>query len=500
MSDESVTENDSLLMSEYKRENCEGITTFNETSESDPISLQNHLDSETCVKIPLECTSDIQEETDIFPSDSTEIQSSVRGLPPGKKYHIFTSCSSEDIEEVNKLCEELEKRFYLRCMQFERDFVAGKRLDDNIHSEMTKSVKVLIALSPAYIKSHWCMREADEAVQLSYSNNEKLKIIPVLLRSIDEPDMPPFLKKYRYIDAQKEEDVAAKIMDAYYHSEAVDKILIQGEHGLTAEEIQNQNGARLMSKTFIQQHPYSEKGYVFETESLTYNEREYLKNIHEKCEEQFEAAECLVSSQRLLKFYKIFVLTKFTHAAAVLLAAIVVSSIMTLQYVTVLVSRDIRNTSSASFPLGVLLGFVLYIIFVVAIFVLRKKLKNNIRKKLWEFVNKKYFRETKCLIVYDDVIVRQPCLMLIRYNTSPCQEYVTILLDKKYFHLDEEKIQAMAAEKIEEKLEQLQCLGLLAEWYQLSVYTYNRHNTWLRKQCLCQLLEGNLIKRKVITV
>ncbi|XP_062573848.1 uncharacterized protein LOC134235713, partial [Saccostrea cucullata] len=409
MSDESVTENDSLLMSEYKRKHCEGITSCNETCESDPISLQKHLDCETCVKIPLECTSDIQEEIDVFPSDSTDIQiSTVRGLPPGKKYHIFISCSSEDIEEVNKICKDLEKRFFFRCMQFERDFVAGKRLDDNIHSEMTKSVKVLMALSPAYIESHWCMREADVAVQLTYSNRENLKIIPVLLRPID--DMPPFLKRYRYIEAQKEEDVPAKIMDAYYHSEAVDGILIQGEQGLTAEEIQNQNGARLMSKTFIQQYPYSEKGYVFETESLTYNEREYLKNIHKKCEEQFEAAECLVSSQRLLKFYKIFVLTKFTHATAVLLAAIVVSSTMTLEYVTVLVSRDIRNTSSASFPLGVLLGFVLYIIFVVAIFVLRKKLKNNIRKKLWKFVNKKYFRETKCLIVYDDVIVRQPCV------------------------------------------------------------------------------------------
>lgn len=51
---------------------------------------------------------------------------------------------------------------------------------------------------------------------------------------------------------------------------------------LTEDEIKNQNGARLLTKTFIQQRPYSEKGYVFETEQLTLNEREYLKNLHEK--------------------------------------------------------------------------------------------------------------------------------------------------------------------------------------------------------------------------
>lgn len=51
---------------------------------------------------------------------------------------------------------------------------------------------------------------------------------------------------------------------------------------LTEDQIKNQNGARLLSKTFSQQRPYYEKGYVFETDSLTLNERGYLENIHEK--------------------------------------------------------------------------------------------------------------------------------------------------------------------------------------------------------------------------
>lgn len=51
---------------------------------------------------------------------------------------------------------------------------------------------------------------------------------------------------------------------------------------LTEDQIKNQNGARLFSKSFLQQRPYFEKGYVFETDRLTLNEREYLKNVHEK--------------------------------------------------------------------------------------------------------------------------------------------------------------------------------------------------------------------------
>lgn len=63
------------------------------------------------------------------------------------------------------------------------------------------------------------MSEADEAVRLSYSEREKLKIIPVMLRPPDDGlELPPFLKKYRYIDSQKEEDIPAKIFEAYYHS------------------------------------------------------------------------------------------------------------------------------------------------------------------------------------------------------------------------------------------------------------------------------------------
>lgn len=58
----------------------------------------------------------------------------------------------------------------------------------------------------------------------------------------------------------------------------------------------------------------------------------------------------------------------------------------------------------------------------------------------------------------------------------------------------------MAVEKIDGKLSVLQRLGVLEDWFKLPVCNYNRHNTWLRKQCLCQMLEMSLIKKEVITV
>ncbi|XP_048770342.2 uncharacterized protein LOC125676531 [Ostrea edulis] len=493
MSEEFITENDFLLT-----ERDESSDFLN----CDLDGLSNSLDN-THVKIPLEYEASAREESNRF-SFGHGPQRLAPGLPPGKKYHVFISCSSSDIEEANKICEELEKRFFLRCMQFDRDFVPGKLLHDNIHAEMTKSVKVLMCLSPAYITSSWCMDEAHEAIQLSYSEGEKMKIIPVLLRPTEDVELPPFLKRYRYINAHKEDDVPAKIMEAYYHSGAVDAIQIQEEQGLTAEEIKNQNGARLMSKTFLKQRPYLEKGYVFETESLTFNEREYLKNIHEKFEEQFEAAASFLASQWLLRFYKVFVIKFFTITVGGLLTALTVSSIMTFYIAAALFGYEMTFPYEIA-PFITPMVILEWCIFVFIIFVLRKKMTVAVRRKLWHKVNKKYFRETKCLIVYNDTDVRQPFMMVIRYNTTPCQRYLAILLERKYFqledrkqyHLDDDEIKNMAAERIEEKLELLQTSGHLAHWFPLDVHDYNRHNTWLRKQCLCQMLEKNIIERKV---
>lgn len=140
-------------------------------------------------------------------------------LPTGKKYHIFIAHSALDGDQALQICKELESRFLLKCMYFDRDFTPAKRIDENIQHEMEKSVKVLLILSPDFLDSHWCDMEARLAVQMSFDRAFSLRIIPLILRDIDaDKDLPPFLKPYVCIDARKEYDSVAKIHEAFYHS------------------------------------------------------------------------------------------------------------------------------------------------------------------------------------------------------------------------------------------------------------------------------------------
>lgn len=138
-------------------------------------------------------------------------------LPSGKLYHLFIAHSTVDHQLAVDISKELGGRFLLKCMLFDRDFIPAKPIDVNVQHELEKSVKVLLLLSPDFLKSQWCDMEARLAVQMFYDPNFNLKIIPVLVRGLNvDSDLPPFLKPFRYIDAQKESDCTAKINEAFY--------------------------------------------------------------------------------------------------------------------------------------------------------------------------------------------------------------------------------------------------------------------------------------------
>lgn len=184
------------------------------------IDVSTDTFDETCVKD--QCTAHSQStetetETEIKPPVMDYFEQPFVNLPPDKKYHLFVAHSSEDSAEVKDLCYDLEKRFFLKCMNYERDFIPGKLLDDNIDDEMNNSLKILIVISPSFLKSHWCITEARHAFQMAHVDGDSLKVIPILLRPVKK-EIPSFLKSYRYIDVLREKDVAAKIMDAFYHS------------------------------------------------------------------------------------------------------------------------------------------------------------------------------------------------------------------------------------------------------------------------------------------
>lgn len=180
-------------------------------------NVQESID-QTCVKTPvLQLISGSDPTNNQLQPERPHNSDNKFNLPSGKKYHLFVSHSSDDRDDVYKICEELEKRFFLKCSNFERDFVSGQTIDDNIKNEMCKSVKVLLVLSSSYLGSLWCMGEAHEAMDMS-TRKRNNNVIPIMLRPFDSSQLPPTLKRYRYIDAVKENDVAAKIRDAFYHS------------------------------------------------------------------------------------------------------------------------------------------------------------------------------------------------------------------------------------------------------------------------------------------
>lgn len=83
---------------------------------------------------------------------------------------------------------------------------------------MLKSVNVLLILTPSFLKSLWCDVEARLAIQMSYDPNFHLQIIPLKLRDLSaDSDLPPFLKPFECIDAQRESDIPARINKALYH-------------------------------------------------------------------------------------------------------------------------------------------------------------------------------------------------------------------------------------------------------------------------------------------
>lgn len=178
----------------------------------------DEIEDETCVKAPLIPSNKVTRTNNIsseFVGFETE-DNSIRTLPPGKHFHLFVSHASEDLNEVNDLCQELRELFSLKCFNYEQDIIGGQLIEENIRMCMEKSEKVLIILSPHYLRSQWCKGELAEALEMASKRNCCV-IIPVILKPIDiSRHLPSTLKPYRCIDKEITPDVAARIAEAYH--------------------------------------------------------------------------------------------------------------------------------------------------------------------------------------------------------------------------------------------------------------------------------------------
>lgn len=93
-------------------------------------------------------------------------------------YHVFLSYSSIDYKWTHSLIDKLESMGLMVCYH-ERDFTPGRTVLENMSECIRQSQKVLLVLSPEFVRSRWCLLEAN--MSLFRDCLERKPIVPVLL-------------------------------------------------------------------------------------------------------------------------------------------------------------------------------------------------------------------------------------------------------------------------------------------------------------------------------
>ncbi|XP_026221840.1 uncharacterized protein LOC113166096 isoform X3 [Anabas testudineus] len=93
-------------------------------------------------------------------------------------YHVFISYSSTDYQWTHSLINQLESCSLQVCYH-ERDFTPGRTVLENMSDCIQHSQKVLLVLSPEFVRSRWCLLEAN--MSLFRDCLERKPIVPVLL-------------------------------------------------------------------------------------------------------------------------------------------------------------------------------------------------------------------------------------------------------------------------------------------------------------------------------
>ncbi|XP_045893004.1 uncharacterized protein LOC123961558 [Micropterus dolomieu] len=106
-------------------------------------------------------------------------------LRDGECYHVFVSYSSTDYQWTHSLINQLESWGMQVCFH-DRDFTPGRTVWDNMSNCIQESQKVLLVLSKEFVRSRWCLLEAN--MSLLRDCLERKPIIPVLLeRGVSVP-------------------------------------------------------------------------------------------------------------------------------------------------------------------------------------------------------------------------------------------------------------------------------------------------------------------------
>lgn len=122
-------------------------------------------------------------------------------LPEGKQYHVFfvyrTVVPDKDwVKEIARSLETSDSG--LKCAYHERDFFPGWTIFENITHFLKCSLKVIVVLTPDFLKSSWTKYETELAQLISMKPSCDVRIIPVVVQYCEIPES---LINLTYLDA-----------------------------------------------------------------------------------------------------------------------------------------------------------------------------------------------------------------------------------------------------------------------------------------------------------
>ncbi|XP_062617199.1 uncharacterized protein LOC134278911 [Saccostrea cucullata] len=407
-------------------------------------------------------------------------------LPPGKKYHLFVSYSSEDREQAYIIREQMESRFHLKCMDYERDFIPGKNIDENITDEMAHSVKVLLILSPYYIQSHWCVTEAREACKLSFTDIDNLNVIPLVLKPLHK-ELPSFLKSFVYIDAQKELDVPAKIFEAFNHPGSLDP-LHQDKPAIT-------NNGVILCRKIASRAKYVQYGLSFRFPPIEKFEEEKIRSFGVdpiELDNHYSALIKDLNYRYLFRNYPALSSLKWRCCILSILFFVVLFIFFAFFCLSRIPGSIYYNEPFQMSVLTVglpLLGFI-FPCGLSIIYACRRTLSSNIHLTVCQY-NLQFHRISKCLVYFDNskTLLTKPTLYIFRYDVTECEKYLSSLLKEIRPTVDSNTNEITAKHLVTQKLQELQKTNGLINWTCLPESVSNRHRTRNYRACLCEMME-----------
>ncbi|XP_061179243.1 uncharacterized protein LOC133187867 [Saccostrea echinata] len=345
-------------------------------------------------------------------------------LPPGKKHHLFVSYSVEDHNEATNICEELKRRFNLKCMNWYHDFHQAKTIEENIRHEMQQSVKFLLLMSTSYFESFWCVNEAREACQQTFT--EKSNVIPVLLNPLNT-ELPIYLSSCVYIDKGKEEDVAAKIYEVFNRPETLDQLQL----GRPAATTATHNGALICQKV-AEKAKFAIHGLAFRfapLEKYELGKATQFDISQKQFENHYITLTTTLNNKFLFRNYQVLTTVEWRCMALLFLFLVAVAiegSLVVLSKTNIYETEKYKTFNLITLTVGSAMTISIVPIGFCIIHICRRVLCKDVHLIVLKY-NLMFYKESKCLVYFDNSCLSKPTISL-KIRSRQCK-----LQNKYYF-------------------------------------------------------------------